>query len=150
MVSPVARKLVFRLGEVGFSIDLGAVVEIREQFDEVVDSSRSELTLGIVGSFSFRQTSIPAVDPTIKLGLMSKVTLADKIALVLKSPEGNWALLVDQIEEIGSHEQFISCEIPPLLKSASLNYYTQLELCRNNLLVVFEPEMFYGLVGAVA
>ena len=149
MVSLLAKKLIFHLGEIGFSLDLAAVVEILEQSGDAVDSSRSDLSLGIVGALEFRQTWIPVVDATLKLDIKSTQALSEKTALILKSPEGNWALLVDGVVEIGTLDEFSPCAIPPLLRRSAANHYTQLEMRKDELLVVFEPGQFYGVRSAV-
>jgi len=150
MGSDVARNLIARIGGVGCLLDLSLVVEICEQIGERLDFSRSDLSHGIVGALEFRQTRIPAVDPTLRLELSSQIDEKEKTALVMKSSEGNWAMLVDRVEEICPSDRLVPCIMPPLLKFATREYYSKLELFQNEPMVVLDPEQFYGSSAAVA
>lgn len=150
MGSGDARNLIVRIGGVGCLLDLTLVVEIREQIAGFFDFSYSDPELGIVGALNFRQTRIPVVDPCLRLDLNSTTSIEKKIALVLKSSEGNWALLVDRVEGISPADCFIACEIPPLLKTTTQEFYAKLELYRQEPMIVLEPERFYGSSVAVA
>lgn len=138
------RMLIFRLGETGFLLDLVWVVEICETITEHFDSSRRDLEQGIVGALHFRQTHIPVVDPTLQLNIQSHHQLTEKTALVLKGGEGNWALLVDKVEEISSAAKLQPCEIPILLKNAVSDYYSRVKFLLNEPMICFEPEDYYG------
>lgn len=144
MGNVVARKLIFRLGETGFLLDLDRVVEICEQLTEIFDPSRTDMEQGIVGSLCFRQTQIPVVDPALHLKTHSQLAINIKSALILKGAEGNWALLVDRVEEIIPAHKLKTCEIPPLLKSAIAGYYSRVSLLLNEPLIHFEPDQYYG------
>lgn len=144
MAYAATRKLIFRLGRIGFVLDLGSVIEIYEQIDADLDLACSDLRVGIVGALNFRQTRIPVLDPTMHLAIKSEVAIPDKTALVLKSSEGNWALLVDQVEGVSPELDFKPCEIPPLLKVATSNYYSRIELLDGEPMIVFEPSQYYG------
>lgn len=150
MGNVVARKLIFRLAEIGFYLDLSSVVEIREQVVERLDLTQCDLSAGIVGALEFRNTWVPAIDPAIRFGLTSGLPLAARSAVILNSSEGNWALLVDRAEEISPADRFQPCEIPPLLSVAVSNYYLQVALFDNEPLVRFEPERFYGSPGGAS
>lgn len=145
-----ARKLIFRLAEIGFYLDLSSVVEICEQVAGRLDLAQSDLAAGIVGALEFRNTWVPAIDPTIRFGLTSGLPLPARSAVILNSSEGNWALLVDRAEEICSADRFQPCEMPPLLSVAVGSYYSQVELFDNEPLVRFEPERFYGSPGGAS
>ena len=143
------RKLIFRLGGVGFLLELADVVEVVDQITEDLDPSRSVIGQGIVSALKFRQTWIPAIDPTLRLDIFSTVKLKDKVAVVLHSSEGNWALLVDQVEELSAAENFQPCEIPFLLKVAAMGFYSQIKLLQDEPMIVFEPERYYGSTTAL-
>ena len=138
------RKMIFRLGEVGFLLEVTDVVEVVDQIEEILDPARSDIGRGIISALRFRQTWIPAVDPTLKLDISSAVRLKDKVAVVLCSSEGNWALLVDQVNLLSVADRFQPCEIPFLLKVAAMSFYSQIKLFHNEPMIVFEPERFYG------
>lgn len=144
MVHAASRKLIFRLGKTGFLLDLDWVVEICEQFAGQFDASRTDLDQGIVGSFYFRQTNIPVVDPCLHLNSQSELAITEKTALILRGGEGNWTLLVDRVEEILPATMFQSCEIPPLLKKSITGYYSEISLLMNEPMINFEPEQYYG------
>ena len=138
------RKLIFRLGGVGFLLEVTDVVEVVEQIEAILDPARSDIGRGIVSALQFRQTWIPVVDPTLKLDISSAVKLKDKVAVILCSTEGNWALLVDQVNLLSATDCFQPCEIPFLLKVAAMSFYSQIKLFHNEPMIVFEPERFYG------
>lgn len=146
----VARKLIFRLGAVGFSLDLAYVVEICERVGDLLDSSYSDLNAGIVGALDFRNTRVPAIDPALGFDLISTVPLSGRTALILNSPEGNWALLVDRVAEIRPIDRFLPIDMPPLLREGVSNYYSQVEWYNNEPLVRFDPERFYGTPGSTS
>ncbi len=138
------RKLIFRLGGIGFLLDLAEVVEVVEQITDALDPSRSDIGRGIVSALQFRQTWIPVVDPALKLDISSTVDLKKKTAVILRGTEGNWALLVDQVDKLSASENFQPCAIPFLLKVAALGFYSQIQLLHDEPMIVFEPERYYG------
>ncbi len=144
MGQAVGRKLVFRLGGVAFSLDLCFVVEICEPVAGLLDFSCPDLKVGIVGSLAFRNTRVPAIDPALGLDLTATLPLSGRTALLLTSPEGNWALLIDRVEEICSVDRFQSLALPPLLSGAVSAYYSQVELLGSEPVVCFKPERFYA------
>jgi len=144
MAHAVARKLIFRLGETGFLLDLERVVEICEQLTEHFNPGQTDLGQGIIGALTFRQTKVPVVDPALHLKTHSERAINEKSALILKGVEGNWALLVDRVEEIVSVDRLRTCEIPPLLKIAVDGYYSRISLLAGEPLIHFEPEPYYG------
>ncbi|MCW8859500.1 MAG: chemotaxis protein CheW [Deltaproteobacteria bacterium] len=144
MAATTNKNLIFRLGGIGFLLDLDHVVEVVEQIAEILDPSRSDIGRGIVSALKFRKTWIPVVDPALKLGLISSVKIKEKTALVLQGIEGNWAILVDQVVELSSGEHLRLCDTPFLLKVSAMGCYSELLLLNNEPLVVFEPERHYG------
>jgi chemotaxis signal transduction protein len=150
MARAADRKLIFRLGEIGFLLELSWVVEICEHIDEHFNPDRSDLEQGIVGSYLFRQTLIPVVDPVLHLRIQTQQDIAKKSALILRGDEGNWALLVDRVEEISPAIKFHPCEIPSLLKKAVSGYYTQVYLLMDEPVICFEPEQYYGSMPATS
>lgn len=146
MVNCGDKKLIFRLGGIGFFLDLSFVVEGVEQIGGRLDAARSDIGRSIVSAFYFRQTWIPAVDPALKFGLSSSVKIKDRVAIVLRGPEGNWAILVDKIEDLSTTDEMIPCEIPFLLKISALNCYSELMLLHNEPYVGFDINRFYDTV----
>jgi len=149
MGQAVTRKLVFRLGGVAFSLDLSFVVEICEQVADLLDLTCPDLTVGIVGALTFRNTRVPAIDPAARLGLSPATASSGRTALILTSSEGNWALLVDRVENISPVEKFQSLELPSLFRGAVSEHYSQVELFCSEPIICFEPERFYGISGLI-
>ncbi|NOY14169.1 MAG: chemotaxis protein CheW [Deltaproteobacteria bacterium] len=149
MIQPTGRALIFRLGETGFFLDLAWVVEICEQFAECFDSGRTDLERRIVGALFFRQTYIPVIDPALHLNIQSQLAATDKTALILRGGEGNWALLVDRVVEISPVARLRPCELPSLLKKTVGSYYSQVSLLKNEPMIGFEPEQYYGSTPGV-
>jgi len=109
-----SRRLLFRIGAVGFWVGLRDLVEILEQVSDQLDPSRGDEKLSICGALPFRQTLIPVVDLRRRLGLRSDA--ADTV-LVLNSTEGKWALSVDSVEGFHSDREMIDLPLPRLLKA---------------------------------
>lgn len=139
------RMLIFELAEISFALDLEHVVEVLENLDGLLDMNRSDLRHGIVAALDFRHTWIPAVDPTLQLALVSQFGLQDRVALVLRSSEGNWAILVDQVAQLMALEKLCPAEVPVLLKVNPGRSCHQVMLADRVPIVVFEPERFYGI-----
>lgn len=142
------KKLSFRLGGIGFLLDLSYVVEVIEQISEILDPNRSDIGHGIVSALEFRHTWIPVVDPALKLGLTSSHKIKEKTAIVLGGTEGNWAIVVDRVNELLGEDVMTPCAIPFLLKISAMGCYSQLMLLDGEPFVVFEPEQHYGFVVA--
>ncbi|SEA54839.1 CheW-like domain-containing protein [Desulfuromusa kysingii] len=138
------RRLVFRLGRMGFLLELTDVVEVVDQIKNDIDPGRSDMRQGIVSALKFRKSWIPAVDPALILDISSTLRLQDKVAVILRGFEGNWALLVDQADELFAAESFKPCEIPFLLKTSATGFYSQIKLLNQEPVIVFEPERYYG------
>lgn len=143
------RKLIFRLGKVGFLLTLTDVVEVVDEIAKKIDPGRSDISQGIVSALQFRQTWIPAIDPALILDIPSATKLSEKKAIIVRSPEGNWALLVDRIDKLSAAEKMTPCEIPSLLKVTAMGFYSQIKLLNQEPMVVFEPELYYGSAVAV-
>ena len=144
------RKLIFRLGGVGFLLELTDVVEVVAQIGKNLDPGRSDMSQGIVSALQFRQTWIPAVDPALILEIPSAIKLQEKIAIILRSFEGNWTLLVDQVDKLPVADKMESCEVPFLLKASAMGFYSQIKLLNQEPMIVFEPEYYYGSAVTVS
>ena len=138
------RVLVFRLGGVGFILDLKNVVEVQDSASAQLDVSRSDINQGIVAAMAFRGAWLPVVDPAAKLGIPAAARMKDRTAVVLSGYEGNWTILVDDVEDLSAENGFTSCEIPFLLRASACGVYSQLKLRNAEPFVVFDPELFYG------
>lgn len=137
------KKLIFRLGGIGFFVDLFFVAEVVDPIAGLLDPRRSDIGQGIIAALQFRKTWIPLVDPALKLGLNPQEKVAERAAIVLRGPEGNWAIVVDQVAELSSDDELKLCDIPFLLKVTAMNFYTKIFLIKDEPFVVFEPERYY-------
>jgi len=144
------RYLQVRIGKVGCLLELTVVVEILEQIGSLLDFTRSDLDQGIIAALTFRQTRIPLINPELFLDIDSPRPSREKTALVLRSSEGNWGLLVDAVVGVCSDEQLQPVSLPALCRVAAMNYYTQVRLYQNEPYVVLEPSRFYGPAAEVA
>ena len=144
MLEQKSKKLIFRLGKIGFLLDLAAIVEIVEDVENSLDSSCSDVGRGIVSAMCFRSALIPVVDPSFKLEVSTTVKLSEKIAIVLHGTEGNWAILVDQIGDVVEVSKFKTCEFPFLFRASAAGYYSQIMLYNDDPYVVYEPEHSYS------
>lgn len=109
-----ARRLLFRIGEVGFSLALENLVEICEQVAGRIDLSRTDAVSQVMGSLPFRRTQIPVVDLAARLEL--ELEVPDTV-LVLSSKEGNWALPVSEVLGFVTADDLVDRALPRLLLS---------------------------------
>jgi chemotaxis signal transduction protein len=121
----ITRRLLFRIGTVGFCLSLGGLIEILEQVDSLIDRRQVDPQLSVVGALSFRRTMIPIVDLAGQLGIPS---VSPDTALVLSSREGNWALLVDRVEGFYSATEMIDLPVPRLLQAEGWRCFDQIAL----------------------
>jgi len=145
MTNAIGKMLIFALAGVRFVLDLDHVVEVLEQLSGRLDVERSDLRQGIVAALDFRHTTIPVIDPTLALGLVSEIGLSQRSALVLRGSEGNWAILVDRVEGLAPTTLFSRAHVPALLRAAPGFADIQVLLAEDAPLMVFEPERFYGI-----
>ena len=142
------RSLIFHIGDIGFLLDYQYIVEILGRVGDTFDFSRSDLQNNIVAAIEFRKTLIPVFDPGGFLLESRGFKTQEKTTIVLHGTEGNWALIVDKVDELTGHEALMPCAIPDLLKLSSKGYYSDIRLINDKPYVVFEPENFYGAVVA--
>jgi len=121
----IARRLLFRIGAMGFCLNLNELVEIREQVAGRIDCTQSDHQLSIIGALSFRQTMVPVVDLTRRLGISSD---APDIVLLLNSRAGNWGLLVDRVEGFFPSAEMIDRPVPCLLQADGWRCFNQIAL----------------------
>ncbi|MFO7578441.1 MAG: hypothetical protein R6W66_12020 [Pelovirga sp.] len=144
------RALTFHLAGVAFIVSLDEIVEVVEDLQGLLDFERRDLGQGIVCALSFRRAWIPAIDPALRLGLVHAAPLPDRVALVLHSVEGVWALLADRIGPLLGPAKLTPCDVPPLLKKLPGLLYSQILLAEGTPFVVFEPKRFYGFSQGAA
>lgn len=122
-MNAVSRRLLFRIGEVGFSINLEELVEVCEQVAGRIDPSRVDPERHVIGALPFRRTLIPVVDLAQRLAIDLNKPAA---ALVLSSSEGNWALPVSQVLGFVSAAEVTDQNLPRLLQADGWRCFDQL------------------------
>jgi chemotaxis signal transduction protein len=144
------RYLIFRLGENAFVLSLEAVVEVVDPVADKLVFARNDPASGIVAAFDFRCARIPVVDPAVCLNIASQGATDRKRLIVLQGTEGRWAILVDAITELVSAISLQPCAMTLLLQQVTGRLYNQLRLHKGEVLIVFDPENYYGsLMGLV-
>lgn len=121
----VSRRLLFRIGTVGFCLNLCELIEIREQASELIDCSQVAPLLSVVGVLSFRQARLPVVDLAGRLGIPS---VSPDTILIINGVEESWGLLVDRVEGFFSVADMVDCPVPLLLQSEGTRYFDQIAL----------------------
>ena len=121
----ISRRLLFRIGTVGFCLNLNELIEIREQVTERIDFDRSVHRQPVVGTLSFRGGQIPVVSIAERLGLSPD---AQAVALVLNCGKETWALLVDRVEGFASASEMIDWPVPPILRTEGWRCFEQITL----------------------
>lgn len=142
------RSLIFYIGDVGFLLQCLHIVEIVGEAGGTFDFRRSDVRNHIVAALDFRNTYIPVLDPASMLKISSSCSLREKEIIILRGSEGNWALVVDEVDVLTDHEALLPCAVPDLLKPSSEGCYSSIRLINNRPYVVFEPENFYGAILA--
>ncbi|PLX77276.1 MAG: hypothetical protein C0615_05445 [Desulfuromonas sp.] len=134
----IDKKLVFRIAEVGFSLSLDDLVEIREAGAGVLDRSAADPEMGLLGLISYRDEAIHAINVRQRLGLPAPESF-ESAYVVVNGSDGVWALPVDKVEGIFPADQFRVCEVPLLLRMHSALPYQTIQVWHREPLVGFEP-----------
>ncbi len=124
-MNAISRRLLFRIGTVGFCINLNELIEIREQITERIDFEQGNQPQSVIGTVSFRGGQIPVVSLAERLGISP---VAQDVALVLHSSEETWALLVDRVEGFGSVSAMIDRPVPTLLRAEGWRCFEQITI----------------------
>ncbi len=125
----IARRLLFHIGTVGFCLNLGELVEIREPVTELIDYSQADQQVSVVGTLPFHRTSIPVVNLASRLDILS---VSPDIVLILNSSAGTWGLLVDHVEGFYSATEMTDCPVPLLLQADGWYCFDRIALYSGN------------------
>ncbi len=121
----ISRRLLFRIGAIGFCVRLDELIEIREEVTDLIAVELADQDHFIAGSLVFRNAHIPALDLAGRLGLERQST---DTALVLGSSEGNWALLVDRVEGFFPETELLERPLPRFLQTEGWTCFHQVAL----------------------
>lgn len=137
----ISRRLLFRIGAVGFCLDFRDLVEIREPVAGLIDVDQEDPAQAILGALPFRQTLIPAIDLSGRLNIDSGEL---ETALVLRSSEGNWALLAEKIEGVCPTAEMLDLELPRLLRPEGWSCFRRIALHDGAPFLCLELPVCYG------
>jgi len=145
MMSLGSRRLLFRVGVLGFCLDLCELVDICEDFEILNTPRLHDAGQAVCGGMVFRRTTIPVVDLRSRLGLgASSPARQPHNALVLHSREGNWALLIDQVEGFQPSASMQDLPLPPLLVAPGWRCFEQIALYQARPFIKLDLHACYG------
>jgi chemotaxis signal transduction protein len=111
-MNTLRMKLVFRLGEVGFSIAIEETVEILEALPGWLNRECAAPPLFLLGEMIHRGTKVPVRDLRRRMQLSHKSSTTDTAVVVLGADSGYFALTVDQIDGIFPDAEFATFPVP--------------------------------------
>ncbi len=136
MPCTAGMKLVFRLGESGFSLSVDDLVEIREEDANLLADGRNRPGPYSLGMLTCRDQEIPVIDLTALLRISSEMDYGDPLKLlVLVGESGFWSVPVSRIEGIFPLAAFSACRAPWLSIFPGSRPYNAIELWREEPLV---------------
>lgn len=137
MTDSGGKKVVFRIADIGFSLDVDSLMEIRETSDVVIDTPLVDSESGILGLISFRDDAIRLLDIRKLFGLPPVDD--DPVLVIVVGTDGAWVFPVEKIIGIALADELRSCDVPPLLKVSERLPFTSIDIWRNEPLVCFNP-----------
>lgn len=112
--------LVFRLGELGFSLPVDDLAEIVEMSAAELDSTSADPSRRCLGRLRWRRFEVELFELWSALGLQTPCHEQGQFAvLVLAGKDGYWSLAVNAVEGIFPGTAFTREAIPPLLTGAA-------------------------------
>jgi chemotaxis signal transduction protein len=139
------RRLLFVLGGLGFCLDLHELVEICEDVEVLTEPHLQDLERAVCGGMLFRRTTIPVVDLRSRLGLVvDPEARPPGNALILRSAEGNWALLVEKIEGFQPLAGMQDLDLPPMLVAQGWRCFRQIALHKSRPFIKLDLQACYG------
>ena len=143
MTDSGGKKVVFRIADIGFSLDVDSLMEIRETSDVVIDTPLVDSESGILGLISFRDDAIRILDIRKLFGLPPADD--DPVLVIVVGTDGAWVFPVETIIGIALADELRSCDVPPLLKVSERLPFTLIDIWRNEPLVCFDPVLIEQL-----
>lgn len=140
-----SRRLLFVLGDLGFCLDLHELVEICEGVEILTEPRLQDSFRAVCGGMIFRRTTIPVVDLRSRLGFVVTPEARQPVnALVLSSSEGNWALLVDEVEGFQPIAGMQDLDLPPMLVAPGWRCFKQIVLHQSRPFIKLDLHACYG------
>ena len=145
----LAKKIVFRLGNYGFSLPITNLLEIREGLGEWFDQSCADTATGLLGTLTFRGEQLPIRDLRAALDLPGISPNASLTILTIGHQGHHWGIIVDRIEGIFVAGEFVSRDLPELLIDPRNQLYRKLDIWRDEPLIQLDGEMLFRCWGAL-
>ena len=136
MTDSGGKKVVFRVAGVGFSLQVSALMEIRESSGVDIDRTVADPQRCLLGTIPYRDDAIDLVDIRSILGLSSSGR--DSVLVVVLGTDGVWAFPAEKIEGVAPAAEFRSCDTPALLQGGR-NLFMKIDIWRQEPLVCFNP-----------
>ncbi len=139
MIDSEGKKFVFRIADIGFSLAVDALIEIREADGVEIDKSTADLNRGLLGQILFRNAAVPFWDARQLLGL--PYADDDNVLVFVFGTDGAWAFLIETVVGVVVAVDFQTCDIPILLHRRDRQPFTSIDIWHNEPLVCFEPAL---------
>lgn len=147
MATAEQMKLVFRLGEVSFSLPVDHLVEIRQGSTGWLDRGRHDTTCFRLGSIAQRDGQLDVYDLGGLLQLPAWSGSDEMTLLVLTGVQGAWAMPVDEIAGIFNNDSFTPLSVSPLLGHVSRLPGLAFELWQDQVLVCGDAGRWEQMLG---
>lgn len=145
MTSVGSRRLLFAISDLSFCLDLRELVEICEDIEVLTGPHPSDFGHAVPRAMVFRRTQIPLVDLRSRLGLVAAPSTRKALnALVLSSSEGNWALLIDEVEGFQPTVSMQDLDLPPMLIAPGWRCFKQIALYQARPFIKLDLQACYG------
>jgi chemotaxis signal transduction protein len=144
MIDSGGKKVVFRIADVGFSLAVDTLIEIREANDAQIDRSSADQGRGLLGMVSFREDALPLWDIRHLFGLPA--ASADPVLILVFGSDGAWAFPIETVVGVALSTEFRNCDLPALLQTSNRRSFTSIDVWRNEPLVCFEPDLVEQLM----
>lgn len=139
MIDSEGKKVVFRIADIGFSLAVDALIEIKEADGVDIDKSTADLNSGLLGQILFRDTAVPLWDVRQLLGL--PYADDDNVLVFVFGTDGAWAFLLETVVGVVLEVEFQTGDVPVLLQRRDRQPFTSIDIWHNEPLVCFEPAL---------
>lgn len=132
-------KLVFRVGEIGFSLLVEHLVEVVHLGADEIHTTRIEKDGPEFETFLFRDEPVALVDLRRAFSLEAPHKPAEMTVLMMSGEQGLWGAVVETVEGIYPESSFRTRDLPISLICTGQKLYSQLDIWRGEPLVCLEP-----------
>ncbi|MFO7982260.1 MAG: chemotaxis protein CheW [Desulfuromonadales bacterium] len=132
-------KLVFRVGEIGFSLLVEHLVEVIHLGADEIHSTSMDGGDPEFGTFLYHGESVALVDLRQTFGLDASHMPGEMPVLMMSGEQGLWAAVVETVEGVYPESSFRTRDLPLSLICTGQKLYSQLDIWRGEPLVCLEP-----------